>query len=249
MKINSVTGKLISSIFITALLIYFMIKTTSPKIIFVPFLICSISMAGKILSLILNKERLALLFDKLFKTGFFLFWFGFLAFACYVTVRDKNYLLTVFTVPFWLCGIYFLKKKLFPCKKEKKEKSKVNLIKFVSAGLVAAVLLSGLFLIIFGIISAEKMMIFAGLFFTFGAGAFIIFGLTAMGCFDKIKTDVLGLYIGVFFTAVGIGIPLLKFTETYSILKTLQNFGFWIFVPLMLFAVGIFQTVRCIKKK
>ena len=249
MRINSIIGRLISSIFITALLIYFMIKTTSPKIIFVPFLICSLSMTGKILGLILNREKIAFIFDKLFKAGFFLFWFGFLAVADYITVRDKNYSLTVFSIPFWLIGIYFLMKKLFPCKKEKEEKSKVNLIKFVSAGLVAAVLLSGLFLIIFGIISAEKMMVFAGLFFTFGAGAFIIFGLTAMGCFDKIKTDVLGLYIGVFFTAVGIGIPLLKFTETYSILKTLQNFEFWIFVPLMLFAVGIFQTVRCIKKK
>ena len=249
MKINSMTGRLISSIFITVLLIYFMIKTTDPKIIFVPFLICSISMTGKILSLIFNREKIAFIFDKLFKAGFFLFWFGFLTFAYYVTVRDKNYILTAFTVPFWLSGIYFMRKKLFPCKKEKEEKSKINLIKLVSVGLVVAVLLSGLFLIIFGIIKAEKMMIFAGLFFTFGAGAFIIFGLTATGCFDKIKTDVLGLYTGVFFTVVGIGIPLLKFTETYSVLKTLQNFGPWIFVPLMLLAVGIFQTVRCIKKK
>ena len=249
MKINSMTGRLISSIFIIALLIYFMIKTTSPKIIFVPFLICSISMAGKILSLIFNREKIAIIFNKLFIAGFFLFWFGFLIFACYITVRDKNYVFTVFTLPFWLSGIYFMRKKLFSVNKEKEEKSKINFIKIISAGLVITVLLAGLFLIVFGIIKAEKAAIFAGLFFTFGAGAFIIFALTAMGCFDKIKTDVLGLYIGVFFTAVGIGIPLLKFTETFSVLKTLQNFGPWIFIPLMLFAVGIFQTVRCIKKK
>ena len=65
MRINSITGRLISSIFITALLIYFMIKTTSPKIIFVPFLVCSLSMAGKSLGIILNKEKIASLFDDM----------------------------------------------------------------------------------------------------------------------------------------------------------------------------------------
>ena len=41
------TNKFISSIFITVLLLYFMAKTQNSKLIFVPFLICSITMAGK----------------------------------------------------------------------------------------------------------------------------------------------------------------------------------------------------------
>ncbi len=249
MRINSLTGKLISSIFITALLIYFMIKTTSPKIIFVPFLICSLSMAGKSLGIILNKEKIAVLFDKLFKAGFFLFWFGFLAVADYITVRDKNYSLTVFSIPFWLIGIYFLKRKFFKGNAEKEEKSRFNLIKIASAGLVFAALFAGLLLLIFGIIKAEKIMIFAGIFFILVAGAFVIFGLSATGCFDKIKTDVLGLYVGIVFTVIGAGIPAYKFTETFSLIKTFQAFGLWIFVPLLMLAAGVFQIIKCIKKK
>lgn len=249
MRINSITGRLISSIFITALLIYFMIKTTSPKIIFVPFLICSLSMAGKSLGIILNKEKIASLFDKLFKAGFFLFWFGFLAVADYITVRDKNYFLTVFSIPFWLIGIYFLKRKLFKGDAEKEEKSKFNLIKTASAGLVFAALFAGLLLLIFGIIKAEKIMIFAGVFFILVAGAFVLFGLSATGLFDKIKTDIFGLYIGIVFTVIGAGFPVLKFTETFSLIKTFQAFGLWIFVPILMLAAGVFQIIKCIKKK
>lgn len=249
MRINSITGRLISSIFITALLVYFMIKTTSPKIIFVPFLICSLSMAGKSLGIILNKEKIAVLFDKLFKAGFFLFWFGFLAVADYISVRDKNYVLTVFTLPFWLIGIYFLKRKLFKGNEEKEEKSKFNLIKFASAGLVFAALFAGLLLLIFGIVKAEKIMIFAGVFFILVTGAFVLFALSAMGFFDKLKTDILGLYIGVVFTLIGIGIPAFKFSETLSLLKTVQDFGIWILIPITMVAVGVFQIVKCIKKK
>ncbi len=249
MRINSITGKLISSIFITALLIYFMIKTTSPKIIFVPFLICSLSMTGKSLGFILNKEKIAVFFDKLFKAGFFLFWFGFLIVFCYISIRDKKYSMFALTIPFWLVGIYFLKRKLFSSDKEKEEKSKINLIKFVSALLVFSVLIAGLLLLIFGIIKAEKIMIFAGAFFVLGAGAFVLFALTATGCFDKIKTDVLGLYVGIVFTLIGIGIPAFKFTETFSLLKTVQAFGLWIFVPILMLTAGVFQIIKCIKNK
>lgn len=206
-------------------------------------------MAGKSLGIILNKEKIAVLFDKLFKAGFFLFWFGFLAVADYISVRDKNYVLTVFTLPFWLIGIYFLKRKLFKGNEEKEEKSKFNLIKFASAGLVFAALFAGLLLLIFGIVKAEKTMIFAGVFFILVTGAFLIFGLSAMGFFDKLKTDILGLYIGVVFTLIGIGIPAFKFSETLSLLKTVQDFGIWILIPITMVAVGVFQIVKCIKKK
>ena len=50
------TGKLISSVFITGLLTYVMFNTTSPKIVFVPFLICAVSMALKTVGQIFEKE-------------------------------------------------------------------------------------------------------------------------------------------------------------------------------------------------
>ena len=68
--------KLVTSVFATILLIYFMIKTTSPKIIFVPFLICGISMIGKSVCLHMDKKKYANIFNTAFIISFLLFWFG-----------------------------------------------------------------------------------------------------------------------------------------------------------------------------
>ena len=54
MKKSIFVSKLVSAIFVTIVLTRSMIITPSPKIIFVPFLICSISMAMEQIGLILN---------------------------------------------------------------------------------------------------------------------------------------------------------------------------------------------------
>ena len=149
MKNKSVyTRKLVSSVFSTIILIYFMIKTTSPKIIFVPFLICSISIIGKSIFLIIEKKKYANIFDKSFTIGFLLFWFGFLIYANYIAIKDKQWQLVAFSLVFWIVGIYFAKKRLVkPKEKTSNEKSKTKLnIDFrilTRALLVIIVLLSG----------------------------------------------------------------------------------------------------------
>ena len=75
---------LIKSIVLTALLVYFMSRTESQKVIFFPFLLCSIAMMGKSFGLILGKEPIAVFFDKVFKGSFLLFWFGFLLATDYI---------------------------------------------------------------------------------------------------------------------------------------------------------------------
>lgn len=70
MKRGLFTKNLISSIMVTVLLLYFMTKSASPKIIFVPFLICSLSMAGKSIARILDKKRLEIVCSKMFVLGF-----------------------------------------------------------------------------------------------------------------------------------------------------------------------------------
>lgn len=108
-----ITRKLITASIAAVLLIYFIGKTPSPKIIFIPFLLCSIASMGKNLGLLLNKKKFALFFDRLFKVSFFLFWFGFLVVACYIMIRDHNYRMLPFTLPFWFAGIFFAKRKFF----------------------------------------------------------------------------------------------------------------------------------------
>lgn len=156
------TKKLVSSVFITILLIYFMIKTASPKIIFVPFLICTISMIGKSISLIMEKKKYVNIFDKTFSIGFLLFWFGFLIFADYIAIKDKQWQLVAFSLVFWIVGIYFAKKRLVkPKEKTNNEKSKTKLnIDFrilISASLVIIVLLSGIAMLFFGIMDTYRL--------------------------------------------------------------------------------------------
>lgn len=112
MKNGLIVQKLKTAIIVLILMVYFMSKTTSPIIIFVPVLFCSIASIGKNLGLLFDKKRLALFFDTLFKVSFFLFWFGFLFVACYIIIRDDNYRMIIYTVPFWLAGIFFIKRKL-----------------------------------------------------------------------------------------------------------------------------------------
>ena len=156
--------KLVSSVIVTILLIYFMIKTPSPKIIFVPFLICGISMIGKSISLIMEKKKYATIFDKSFIIGFLLFWFGFIIMWCYTSFKQGNPLQTIFSIPFWIAGIYIVKKK-FVNKKEKtnneksKTKTKLN-IDFrilISTLLVIIALLSGITMLFFGIRDTYKL--------------------------------------------------------------------------------------------
>lgn len=249
MKKSIFVSKLVSAIFVTILLTRSMIITPSPKIIFVPFLICSISMAMEQIGLILNKRKFAMIFHKLFIIGFFLFWFGVLIVGACVCLREQNYGLLLFTIPFWLIGIHIIKRQLLNMKPKTKAVSNLNFMVIIGAGLVGIVLLSGLIILVLGIIRAETFIIFFGGFFVFGGLAFVLGALNIMGRFDKYRIDVLGLYVGILFVVIGIGFPVIKCREMQSLSETIQAFGFWILIPIMMTVVGVLQIVKCLKNR
>ena len=148
MRRKSPVGNLLASVGATAVLLY-LLKTPSPKIVLLPFLICALSMAGQSTAQLLGKDKLAAVFHKCFAAGFLLFWFGFLAVAGYISVRDKQYGLLIFLVPFFLIGIFVAKNKLLG-KKRRKEGSPFRFTHVVSGILVGIVLLAGIFLLILG---------------------------------------------------------------------------------------------------
>ena len=119
MKSVLITRKLTKAAIAFVILVYFVVRTTSPKIIFAPFLICCIASIGKNLGLLFNRTKIAWFFDRLFKVVFFLSWFAFLIVACYIAVRDGNYKVIFFTLPFWLGGLFFAKRKLLNKKTDK----------------------------------------------------------------------------------------------------------------------------------
>lgn len=104
--------KLIRSFLITLVLVILFFNTSNGKLILIPFIICSIALLLKDLFIIFNKEKYLKIFDKLYIIGFFIFWFGFLIYFDYLCFIDKNYQLLIFSIPFWLVGIFFIKKKL-----------------------------------------------------------------------------------------------------------------------------------------
>ncbi len=243
------TGKLVFSVFITGLLTYFMINTTSLKIVFVPFLICGISMVMKTIGQIFEKEKMTFFFDRLFKTGFFLYGFGFLIFADYIALKNKQYDMLVYTLLFWAVLVFIFKRVFFNNNKEVEKPPKFNPAKIAGTVLVLISFSAGVALLIFGIGRKEAGLIFIGAFFTLVSSVFILFHLSTSGFFEKIKTDILGLYIGIAFTLVGIGTPVVKFTETFSVAQTVRSFGAWILVPIVLFSAGVFQIVKTVKNR
>ncbi len=241
--------KIISATAITALLIYFTIKTPSPKIIFIPFLICGFAAISENVLLLFEKRKPAEIFHKLFAFGVLLFLFGFLFGAIYLSIRDKNYSLLIFSIPFLLMGIFFAKRKIFRGGKSKSSDMGFRFRIIMSGVLVAAALISGIAILFIGISRKDIIIAFLGAFFVFGAMTFVLAALSLKGYFDKFKTDVLGIYMGSFIAIVGIGFIGLKFAETYSLSKTLEDFGIWIAVPVLMIVVGILTVLNRLRNK
>ena len=239
--------KLISSIIATVMLLYFMVNTPSPKIVFVPFLIAGVAMVGKSIAQLLNKDSLTVFFSRMFVLGFALFVFGFFVAACYISVRDKNYSMLIILLPIWLVGMNMIRKRIG----RKGEKNTAGGFPFgivVSAGLVILTIAAGILMIVLGIQRSDSVLIFAGAFFAFGAFTFVLAALAIKGALDKFKIDVFGLYIGVLFVGIGIGFMALKYLESHSVPETLKSFGFWIIIPIMMAVAGVIQIVKCLKK-
>ena len=240
MRRKSPVGNLLASVGATAVLLY-LLKTPSPKIVLLPFLLCSLSMMGQGIAQLLGKDKLAQVFHKCFAAGFLLFWFGFLAVAGYISIRDKQYGLLIFLLPFFVIGIFVTKNKLLG-KKSKKENAPFRFAQVVSAILVTLVMLAGIWLLVLGFQRTQLVLAFMGAFFLGGGGAFVLGALTLRGVFDKAKVDVLGLYMGIVIALFGIGFGVMLLTAS-------QGAGLWFLVPLLMAAVGVLQIIKCIKNR
>ena len=241
MKRKTPAGNLTASLAAAGILLYVMSKTTSPKIILLPFLICALAMAGKSISQILGKEKPAAVFHKCFVAGFLLFWFCFLAVAGFIAIRDKQYSLLFLIIPFSVVGFFITRNKLVG-KRRQKEGDPFRFAHAVSTVLVSIALLAGILLFVLGIYKSQWALLFMGVFFFVGGGAFVLGTLTMRGAFDKAKIDVMGLYVGIAFALLGIGFSVM-------ILKMAESAGLWILIPLLMTAAGALQIIKCLKKR
>lgn len=161
-NIKQTITALITSIFLSYVLIT--TKDLLTRIIVIPFLLFGISYFIKNVCIMLNKNKLAKIFSKINVIAFLIYLFGFTTFWCYTSLKNGAYLQTIFSIPFWIAGIFIIRKRFFSQKantNNKKKKSKIN-IDFkilISAFLVLVVFLSGVVMLFFGIKDTYQLKI------------------------------------------------------------------------------------------
>lgn len=262
LKRGLLSRKTISALFASAVLLCALVNTPNLKVVLVPFLVCSLSVAGREIALTFGKEKAADAFRTLFVVGFLLLLFGFL-FAEIIYAKEGSYTLVLASLPFWFVGIALLRRLLqrFRPQGEPREgaelapgllKGKLPAVNFpvaASSLLVGFTLLAGVVILGLGVKDGRFDLIFAGAFFAFGSFTFVLAALKAKGLFDKLKVDVLGAYMGAVIAAFGAGAVVLKYGETLSLSQTVHEFGPWIAVPVLMFVVGMVQLVKCLIKR
>ena len=107
--------RLIYYIIILIFLLYLFGKTPNGKIVLIPFLICFLINIIKYIVIITGKQRYVKWLNNIFLIVFFMSWFSFLSYFCYISFISKNYIMILFSIPFWIAGIIFLKNKSILC--------------------------------------------------------------------------------------------------------------------------------------
>ena len=95
---------LIAAIYLTHILI--ITKSTSTRMIVIPFLIFASSLLIKNICLMFNKNKIAKIFSKIYTITFFIYYFGFLVYWDYLAITRKEYVLLAFSLLAWTGGIF-----------------------------------------------------------------------------------------------------------------------------------------------
>ena len=123
-KIYVIRQIILSSIAFIILILAFFENQLISKIVISPFLICSIALLLKNVFFLLNIEKLYSFFNFIFRSVFFVYVFGFLVFAIYYAILNKNYSLFIIVGIFSMAFIHFF--KLSFLKRSKKRKKAKN---------------------------------------------------------------------------------------------------------------------------
>ncbi len=92
----------------------------------------------------------------------------------------------------------------------------------------------------------NSILIYFGVFFFLGGMVFILAFLYIMGFFDKMKINVMGIYVGIALLIIGIGLISFQMGETYSLMGAVKKMGFWICIPIIFIFMGVFQIIKCL---
>ena len=106
--------KLITSVAAVGILlkVFFNTYDLMTRIVVILFLVFAVTLGMKNVLIIMNQKALAIKVGKVYVVAFLIYWFGFLIYWDYSSFMVGNYTKILFSVPFWLGGIYFTYKRL-----------------------------------------------------------------------------------------------------------------------------------------
>lgn len=106
--------KFITSIAVAGILFKVLFNTNDlmTRIVVIPFLVFAVALGMKNTLIMMNKRDLAIKVSKVYVVAFLIYWFGFLIYWDYASFMDGDYMKILYSVPFWLGGIYFTYKRL-----------------------------------------------------------------------------------------------------------------------------------------
>lgn len=92
----------------------------------------------------------------------------------------------------------------------------------------------------------NSVFILLGLIFTLFSMPFVFKTLNKNVFFRKLKNDILGLYMGVVFFVLGIGVINFLLSQASSFIEVIKNWGFWIVIPIVFIVAGFLQIIKCL---
>ena len=112
-KVVSIERLIMGILVVVILLIAFIQNKGKPRLMVLPFLICSIANFFEMLFYYLKKEKVAKVFNYIFKFSFLIFIVGFLGFFIYYGIVNREYLFLIMIFIFILITYLMLKNKFF----------------------------------------------------------------------------------------------------------------------------------------
>ncbi len=153
-KFNLIYKLVFELIFIGILFFAFINNNIFLNLIFLPFIICISGDVVKNILLLKGENVNNKLFEKIFIIGFLSFVFLFLIVWTGLSILSKDYSLIIVSIPFWLIGVFLVRKKLLG--KETKLFKKFNFKQVFPYLFLSLFILIGIVMLYFGISNSLK---------------------------------------------------------------------------------------------
>ncbi len=98
-----------AAIVIIILLWAFLKNMLIGKLMILPFLVCAISILGGNIAILIKKEKIAKVFNLIFKVSIFLYILGILSYTVYYAFVHRSYSLIIIVLIFVILGLLTLK--------------------------------------------------------------------------------------------------------------------------------------------